>query len=454
MPKSIEPEDGSESNTDTFKIHNFYLFWPYLAPIYRSTNLIASMKRPVRPLISILMLVALAATLSCRITIRRSGVFTVSAELESTRVIIQPPPMQIFNSTLLKFAAADIGEEKSKHEIEQLLEGNFASQGRYRTFATWNRFNRHDIKARNSNGLSVTLRSPKFYRYWLDFRRNLQDWARKKMFQPEIMMDLVRLVKVPIDNHNGLISSDKTYKSCAVVGNSGILLSSDHGALIDGHEVVIRLNNARTERFEKNVGSKTSISFVNSNILHLCARREGCFCHPYGGNVPMVMYICQPVHFMDYLMCNSSHKAPLLITDPRFDMLCSRIVKYYSVKRFVEETGKPLGEWGSTHGGSMFHYSSGMQAVMLALGICDKVSIFGFGKSTSAKHHYHTNQKAELRLHDYEAEYAFYHDLMNNPQAIPFISDKFRFPPVHTSNEEIRRSSDAFRDALIPNLRQ
>ncbi|EOY33471.1 Sialyltransferase, putative [Theobroma cacao] len=430
MPKSVEPEDGSESNTDTFKIHTFYLFWPYLAPIYRSTNLIASMKRPVRPLISILMLVALAATLSCRIAIRRRGVFTVSTELESTRVIIQPPPMQIFNSSLLKFAATDIGEEKSKHEIEQLLEGNFASQGRYRTFATWNRFNRHDIKARNSNGLSVMLRSPKFYRYWLDFRRNLQDWARKKMFQPEIMMDLVRLVKVPIDNHNGLISSDKAYKSCAVVGNSGILLSSDHGALIDGHEVVIRLNNARTERFEKNVGSKTSISFVNSNILHLCARREGCFCHPYGGNVPMVMYICQPVHFMDYLVCNSSHKAPLLITDPRFDMLCARIVKYYSVKRFVQETGKPLGEWGSTHDGSMFHYSSGMQAVMLALGICDKVSIFGFGKSTSAKHHYHTNQKAELRLHDYEAEYAFYHDLVNNPQAIPFISDKFRFPPV------------------------
>ncbi|XWS71479.1 hypothetical protein CRYUN_Cryun03dG0141400 [Craigia yunnanensis] len=433
MPKSTELEDGSESNTDIFKIRNFYLFWPYLAkPIYRSTNFIAPMKRSVRPLISILMLVALAATLSCRIAIRRGGVFTVSAGLASTEVLIQPPPIQIFNSTLLKFAATDIGVEKSKLEIEQLLEGNFASQGRHRTFATSRRFNHHDVKARNSNGLPlpVMLKSPKFYRYWLDFRRNLQDWARKKKFQPDIMMDLVRLVKVPIDSQNGLMSSDKNYKSCAVVGNSGILLNSDHGKLIDGHEVVIRLNNARTERFEKNVGSKTSISFVNSNILHLCARREGCFCHPYGGNVPMVMYMCQPVHFMDYLVCNSSHKAPLLITDPRFDMLCARIVKYYSVKQFVEETGKPLSEWGSTHDGSMFHYSSGMQAVMLALGICDKVSIFGFGKSTSAKHHYHTNQKAELRLHDYEAEYVFYHDLVKNPQAIPFISDKFRFPPV------------------------
>ncbi|KAG4145226.1 hypothetical protein ERO13_D05G084500v2 [Gossypium hirsutum] len=416
-----EPEDGSESDTDLFKIRTFFLFWPYLAnPIYRPPNVILLMKRSFRPLISILMLVALTATLSCRIASPRRGVFTVSAELESTTVLIQPPQIQVFNSTLLKFASIDIGEAKSKLEIKQLLERDFPNQGRQRNFATSRSFSHHDAKSKNSNGLPVLLRAPKFYRYWLDFRRNLQLWARKKTFQPDIMMDLVSLVKTPIDRHNGLMSSARKYKSCAVVGNSGILLNRDYGELIDGHEIVIRLNNARTE----------NISFINSNILHLCARREGCFCHPYGRNVPMIMYICQPVHFMDYTVCNSSHKAPLLITDPRFDVLCARIVKYYSAKRFLEETRKALREWASTHDGSMFHYSSGMQAVMLALGICDKVGIFGFGKSTSAKHHYHTNQKSELRLHDYEAEYAFYHDLVKNPQAIPFISDRFRFPPV------------------------
>lgn len=105
-------------------------------------------------------------------------------------------------------------------------------------------------------------------------------------------------------------------------------------------------------------------------------------------------------------------------------------MKYYSLKGFVEETGKSLEEWGSAHEGSLFHYSSGMQAVMLSLGICDKVSIFGFGKSAAAKHHYHTNQKAELHLHDYNAEYAFYHDLVKNQWAVPFISDKFKIPPV------------------------
>ncbi|KAE8691056.1 putative Zinc finger A20 and AN1 domain-containing stress-associated protein 3 [Hibiscus syriacus] len=231
------------------------------------------MKRPIRPLISILMLVALAATLSCRITILRAG----GGFPDSAEPYIQAPPIQVFNSTLLKFAAVDIGEEKSKLEIEQLLEGNFASQGRYMTFATWRRFNHHDVTARNSKGLPVML----------------------------------RLVKVHIDSHNGLTSSDNKYKSCAVVGNSGILLNSDHGKLIDGHEAVIRLNM---------LGPRGG---------------KGVFVTLMDG-----MFLC-----------------------PRFDALSARIVKYYSVKRFVEETGKPLGEWGSTHDGSMFHYSSGMQAV-------------------------------------------------------------------------------------------
>lgn len=351
------------------------------------------------------------------------------SELEGD--VLVPLSAPVFNATLLKYAAVDIGEAKLKQEIEQLLEGSLASQGRHRTFSSWRRFNHHDPRAKSSSGLQVMLRSPKFYRYWLDFRRNLHDWARKKIFQPDIMMNLVRQVKHPIDRHNGLVKGlDQRYSSCAVVGNSGILLNSEYGGLIDSHEMVIRLNNARTDRFERNVGSKTSLSFVNSNILHMCGRREGCFCHPYGKNVPMIMYICQPVHFLDYTVCNLSHDAPLLITDPRFDLLCARIVKYYSLKRFAEETGKSLDEWESSHEGAMFHYSSGMQAVMLALGICDKVSMFGFGKLASAKHHYHTNQKAELTLHDYEAEYAFYWDLVSNRHAVPFISDKFNIPPL------------------------
>ena len=265
------------------------------------------------------------------------------------------------------------------------------------------------------------------------------------------MKELLHLVKDPIDraameawkkknassieyiHHN--IRFGKPYPSCAVVGNSGILLNQSYGSLIDSHDMVIRLNNARIKGFEPHVGYKTTISFVNSNILHLCERRANCFCHPYGNEVPLVMYICQVVHFMDVAVCSSKlmNEAPIIVTDARFDTLCSRIVKYYSLKLFLEMfPGRDLSDWANAHEGALFHYSSGMQAVLLAVGICEKVSVFGFGKSPAARHHYHSLQKEELHLHDYYAEYEFYKDLATrNPRLVPFLDEAgLSIPPL------------------------
>ncbi|CAA6660685.1 unnamed protein product [Spirodela intermedia] len=344
----------------------------------------------------------------------------------------------------------DVGEQDLRKEIEELVDGTFAaSDPRYRTVTAWRRISFVEDRLqrlRSGRTAPILLRRPKGYRVYPEFRRVLRDWSRRRRFQPGIISELVDLVKRPLDRHYARLRQDnptssasgsrvdtatQRYGSCAVVGNSGILMRKEHGDLIDGHDLVIRLNNARTVGYQRNVGSKTSLAFVNSNILHLCARRESCFCHPYGENVPIIMYICQPLHFVDYTLCNASHKAPLLVTDPRFDLLCARIVKYYSLRRFVKETGRAPEEWEEAHDAKAFHYSSGMQAVMLAVGICDRVSIFGFGKSAEARHHYHTNQKAELSLHDYEAEYALYRDLIERPQVIPFLMESgFWVPEV------------------------
>lgn len=386
----------------------------------------SSVKRTLRPLHSILLMMVVAATLTIRVMLQQNGSF----QLKTGSTLVKNSQKPIFNATLLKYASLDIGEPKLRQEIGELLEGNFRNRGRQISFLSSGKY-RTDARVRSARGVPLQLRSPEFRQLWLSFRRHLGDWSRNRRFHSDAMLDLVNEIKGVIDKYNGINQVlGKKYKSCAVVGNSGILVKTDYGKVIDSLEAVIRLNNARTASFEQFVGSRTSISFVNSNILHLCARREGCFCHPYGQNVPMVMYMCQPAHFLDYLVCNSSHKGPLIITDPRFDVLCARIVKYYSLKRFVETNAKDVGEWAPAHEGSNFHYSSGMQAIMLALGMCEKVGIFGFGKSSLARHHYHTNQKAELSLHDYEAEYDFYQDLMEKPDAIPFVSDKFKFPPT------------------------
>ncbi|WVZ54394.1 hypothetical protein U9M48_005199 [Paspalum notatum var. saurae] len=230
------------------------------------------------------------------------------------------------------------------------------------------------------------------------------------------------------------------FPTCAVVGNSGILLGSGRGPQIDAHALVVRLNNARVAGFAADVGAKTSLSFANSNILHHCAVRSavttpGCACHPYGRAVPLAVYVCQPAHLLDALLCNATATPaspfPLLVTDARLDALCARLAKYYSLRRFVA-AGQAPGNWTRSHDERYFHYSSGLQAVVLALGMCDDVSLFGYGKAAGAKHHYHTNQKKELDLHDYEAEYQFYHDLQARPHAVPFLDEAagFKVPPV------------------------
>ncbi|XP_071690417.1 beta-1,6-galactosyltransferase GALT29A-like [Rutidosis leptorrhynchoides] len=389
------------------------------------------MKRSVRPIFSIMFIVAAAATLCFRIIV--SGYGGAGDFFYRSNIGDKQKRSPVFNETILRFAAVDLAEDSFRQDVEHLVSGNFRGlgNGRQRSFL-WSGKYRIDIRAKSSKGVPVQLRSPEFYRLWLDFRRYLQNWWRNHRFRPDVMLDIEKVVKILNPGGNeSVLDSGMKFKTCAVVGNSGILLKSNLGGVIDGHEFVIRLNNARTRGFERNAGSKTNLSFVNSNILHLCARREGCFCHPYGEKVPIMMYMCQMIHFLDYVVCNnSSNKSLLIVTEPQFDVLCARIVKYYSVLRFVKETGKSLDSWAGSHDGSNFHYSSGMQAVMLAIGICDKVSIFGFGKSDSAKHHYHTNQKGELHLHDYQAEYDLYQDLVERPEAVPFISDKFKFPPV------------------------
>ncbi|CAI0475800.1 unnamed protein product [Linum tenue] len=141
------------------------------------------MKRSVRPVFSILIFVLFPATLSFRILLRRT--LFASIELQYNVILPYPETARVFNSTLLRYAAIDIGEEKTKKEIEQLLEGNFASRGRYITFAAWRRFNNHVPKATSSLGFPVMLRSPEFYLYWLDFRWVLHHWARNRRYHPD-----------------------------------------------------------------------------------------------------------------------------------------------------------------------------------------------------------------------------------------------------------------------------
>lgn len=386
------------------------------------------MKRPLRGPFAALLFLVLCGALSFPSALRRA--------LAPPPVLAPPHPLDParLNATLLRLAAVDGSEPSLRRDVDDLLEGRLPVSSRARARA-WRRdplhLRRHHQFPVHRRGQHRDHHDPLLHPLpreglLLDpaLRRGLRAWHRLRRYDPSVLRTLPSALSLPA-----------RIPTCAVVGNSGILLRHPRGPLIDSHHAVFRLNNARVAGYAAHAGSKTNLSFINSNILHLCARRPGCFCHPYGDGVPILLYICQASHFLDVAACNASssatHAAPISVTDPRLDVLCARIVKYYSLRRFVAETGRAAEDWNAAHDAALFHYSSGMQAIMVAVGVCDRVSVFGFGKAADAKHHYHSNQKNELDLHDYEAEYAFYRDLADRPQVVPFLKDTgFTVPPV------------------------
>jgi len=60
---------------------------------------------------------------------------------------------------------------------------------------------------------------------------------------------------------------DRHFNTCAVVSSAGSLKGSGLGSFIDTHDIVLRFNNAPTDNFEKDVGKKTSIRIVNSQVV-------------------------------------------------------------------------------------------------------------------------------------------------------------------------------------------
>lgn len=63
------------------------------------------------------------------------------------------------------------------------------------------------------------------------------------------------------------LQGHSSFKTCAVVTSAGAILHSGLGKEIDTHDAVLRFNTAPTEGYERDVGNKTTIRIINSQIL-------------------------------------------------------------------------------------------------------------------------------------------------------------------------------------------
>lgn len=186
----------------------------------------------------------------------------------------------------------------------------------------------------------------------------------------------------------------KQSQSCAVVGNSGDLLNTALGSLIDQHDLVIRLNDAPIYKYEKYVGAKSSLRFgwnaTPARANELAKYYNETFLKCLGGPDDAWTF----------------HGFQKLFPDARaLPMQCDDALIHFALHNIYPDfLGRPL--VGNEHP------TTGASAVFFSLVHCSRVSLFGitptFHNSRSSYHYYGKRQKQHHSEHfSWEAE----HDL-------------------------------------------
>uniref|UniRef100_A0A8C9Z7R1 ST3 beta-galactoside alpha-2,3-sialyltransferase 1 n=1 Tax=Sander lucioperca TaxID=283035 RepID=A0A8C9Z7R1_SANLU len=181
---------------------------------------------------------------------------------------------------------------------------------------------------------------------------------------------------------NVLESSPDRCRTCAVVGNSGNLRRSHYGPLIDFHDVIIRVNAGQIKGYEADVGTRTT---------------------------HRVMY---PESSMD--LDNTTHLvlAPFK-TDVLWFIASGRNLIWWNVMvlnpafmRYVHDM------WLEKKG---YYPSTGFLALILALHMCDEVSVFGYGADSDGNwsHYWEklNNKRLKTGAHPGDTEYRMIQEL-------------------------------------------
>lgn len=205
-------------------------------------------------------------------------------------------------------------------------------------------------------------------------------------------------------------------RRCVVVGSGGVLHGSHLGSHIDQYDIIIRLNNAPVPGFERDAGSRTTIRLMYP---------EGA---PHSANeykkttmVALVVFKSldldwltsvitkRPLSFWSKMWFWREVVDDIPLTPESFKILHPEI---------IHKTGQVLQKYTLKQGNMV--PTLGASAVVMALQLCDQVSLAGFGydmQHPEARLHYYEAirmdaMKAQV-VHDVSAEKLFLRDLVS-----------------------------------------
>ena len=209
--------------------------------------------------------------------------------------------------------------------------------------------------------------------------------------------------------------------TCAIVGASGSLLNFKHGPLIDAHEVVLRPNWLRIKGFEHIVGTRTDLNLFfgiegmiyqfdeTQRKLPRELRAVGLVTPASDRSVASFFRHMSRMKKNTTRSCRGSCTAVALLADD---------VYHRALGMLCAATGNGC-TWAKST--SRMRPSTGFFAVVLALQMCRKVSLFGLTTDPCRPFHYYGAPKPQCTstippendesVHWFEKEHAIYHDL-------------------------------------------
>ncbi|XP_076000323.1 alpha-2,8-sialyltransferase 8F isoform X2 [Genypterus blacodes] len=198
---------------------------------------------------------------------------------------------------------------------------------------------------------------------------------------------------------------NKTWDTCAVVGNGGILANSSCGQMIDSAQFVFRCNLPPVgNHYNKDVGNKTHLVTANPSIFHLkygalMGRRRPFVesLRVYGDSMVLV-----PAFSYDY---NTPVSLRALYTMEDFECPTRTVF-------FNPEYMRSLAIFWRSRGLRPIRLSTGMMVATLALELCAKVELYGFWPFSHHPHrhqpltnHYFDNTAPKKELHAMPSEF-------------------------------------------------
>ena len=219
-----------------------------------------------------------------------------------------------------------------------------------------------------------------------------------RSLKSKVKDNIYNTLKKYLRNAEKSVLANRRFKTCAVVGNGGVLLDNPYnGYTIDQHDAVFRINEGPTTGFEKHVGVKTTIrlsygpscgGMSQAEYAHnICAlplewhSEATIFAKKYDSWE--LIYKDQYAHWKNYasftketskIHAEGNVSVPLEFALANLDIL--------------KDLKKTVGQWPTT----------GIVGIRLATEICDCVNIYGFsagrhvnsGKETFKYHYYDT----------------------------------------------------------------